>query len=161
MVWYWELIQGHGKAQTNTIKHCKIFLALANSKLNVLCIFKATFSMCVTDCSWLISVDASIFLLLPNFYEKKHRCKYIELHWNTTSRPMMAQNSLPPCLCSDATENDSPLVTSLCHQSSNLTPLWAILPWSAAKTLQHLACWFSWSKPSITVTHWGKEFFLE
>lgn len=64
MVWYWELTQGHGKAQINTTKLCKVFLALVHSKLKVACILTADFYTCVSACSWSILVDVSILLLL-------------------------------------------------------------------------------------------------
>lgn len=53
MVHCWELTQGHGKTQINTIEICKVLLALLQSKLNVPCMPTASFCTCVsvTACS--------------------------------------------------------------------------------------------------------------
>ncbi len=43
MVQCWELTRRHGKAQINTVKICKVLLALLQSKLNIPCTHTVSF----------------------------------------------------------------------------------------------------------------------
>ncbi len=70
MVWCWELTQGHGKTQINTIKLCKVLLALVHSKLNVPCIHTSLSTrVCISKSLWPVlmgrSVKVSLLLAQP------------------------------------------------------------------------------------------------
>lgn len=73
MVQYWELTQGHGKTQINTIKLCKVLLAVA--KLNAPCIHTTSFwtCVCVSNSLTLLHMGRSVkvsLLLLKAFFLK-------------------------------------------------------------------------------------------
>lgn len=81
MVRCWELTQGHGKTQINTIKLRKVLLALVHSKLNVPCIHTTSLStcVCISNSLWLVHMGRSVkvSLLLPQpFFLKLEKEKH-------------------------------------------------------------------------------------